>query len=310
MKGYLSAVGVLFLCVGCQQAEPDAAAPVEPPEPAAQQAAAPAESPAPEAPAAETPAAQTPATPPPAEDAAAGAATSANTAAEFTRLSPPDADRFPNLKQMSPQYDVWFDQEQQRVILRGGVCLREGPLELFACIHQWVEDEYAPGGKLRRGTKEYESIVTINTTAALVHTALLAAGADVGGPARFTPEYQPAKGTQIDVALHWHDAQGEHQQAPAQHWLRHVETGEASPYPWVFAGSGFWTDEATGRKDYLAENGNLICVSNFPDAMLDLPVPSSQENNSLLFEAFTERIPPMGTPVTIVLTPQKDEAAP
>ncbi|MEX0978835.1 MAG: YdjY domain-containing protein, partial [Pirellulales bacterium] len=57
-------------------------------------------------------------------------------------------------------------------------------------------------------------------------------------------------------------------------------------------------------KSYLAESGDFICVSNFPSAMLDLPVKSSQANESLLYEAFTDRIPPVGTRVRLVLTPK------
>ena len=220
------------------------------------------------------------------------------------RLPDPDPEQFPNLRQMAPQYEVWFDAENKRVILQAGVCLREGPLELFACIHQWVDDPFTPDAKMRRGTKEYESIVTVNTTAALVHAALLAAGADAGRPARFQPNYEPATGSEIEIMMHWKDADGNWQKARAQEWLRRAGTSEAMQSPWVFAGSGFWVDESTGKREYMAENGNLICVSNFPDAVLDLPVASPQDNDSLLFEAVTERIPPIGTPVTLVLTPK------
>jgi hypothetical protein len=42
--------------------------------------------------------------------------------------------------------------------------------------------------------------------------------------------------------------------------------------------------------------------------MLDLPIESSQSNEALLFRAFTERIPPLGTPVTLLLTPKLEKA--
>jgi hypothetical protein len=35
--------------------------------------------------------------------------------------------------------------------------------------------------------------------------------------------------------------------------------------------------------------------------MMDLPIPSSVSNEALLFEAFTERIPPRGTKVRLLL---------
>ena len=73
---------------------------------------------------------------------------------------------------------------------------------------------------------------------------------------------------------------------------------------WVFAGSGTYVDEKTGRHYYLAEGGDMICVSNFPDAMLDLSVKSTDKaDEGLLFEPWTERVPPKGTEVTMELVP-------
>jgi hypothetical protein len=75
-------------------------------------------------------------------------------------------------------------------------------------------------------------------------------------------------------------------------------------HPFVFAGSSFWTDPETGKQYYQAEAGDFICVSNFSTAMLDIPIESSQANTELAFEAFTERIPPLGAPVRLVLKPK------
>ena len=78
---------------------------------------------------------------------------------------------------------------------------------------------------------------------------------------------------------------------------------------WVFAGSRFRVDAETGRRFYLAEGGDLICVANFPDAMIDVAAESSQSNASLLFEAYTERIPPLDTPVLVELIPSDKRPA-
>jgi hypothetical protein len=73
---------------------------------------------------------------------------------------------------------------------------------------------------------------------------------------------------------------------------------------WVFAGSGFYVDSQTGEKSYLAEGGDLICVSNFPSAMLDLSVKSTdKQDEGLMFEPWTERIPPKETEVTMEMIP-------
>lgn len=73
---------------------------------------------------------------------------------------------------------------------------------------------------------------------------------------------------------------------------------------WVFAGSTFAVDEIAGHKVYLAESGDVICVANFPSALIDIAAKSSAEGQeSLLFEAWTERLPPLGTEVQLEVTP-------
>src|SRR5688572_18857985 len=101
----------------------------------------------------------------------------------------------------------------------------------------------------------------------------------------------------------WLDKEGKRQKVRAQEWIRELRTKKQMELPWVFAGSGFWLDEESGKQYYQAEAGDLICVSNFSTAMLDVPAESTNANAGLFFEAFTERIPPLGTPVRLVLTP-------
>ena len=75
---------------------------------------------------------------------------------------------------------------------------------------------------------------------------------------------------------------------------------------WVFAGSGF-SAQKDGTEWYQAEAGNLICVANFSDAMLDVTMESSASAGNLLFEPYTERIPPLGTPITLEMIPVFDD---
>ncbi|HEX4131873.1 MAG TPA: YdjY domain-containing protein [Pirellulales bacterium] len=193
------------------------------------------------------------------------------------------------LTRLSPKFPVWLDAENKRVIIVGRVCLREGQMEMFACL---------------RRTKEHESVVAVPTEAYIVHAGLVAAGAEPGNPAQFVPTYQPARGTEIAITVYWSDAEGKRHKLPAQQWLRNIRTNKAMEQPWVFGGSGFWVDPANGQRHYQAEDGDFICVSNFASAMLDVPTESSQSNDALLFEAETDKIPPLKTPVTLVLTPQ------
>jgi hypothetical protein len=159
------------------------------------------------------------------------------------------------------------------------------------------------------GTKEHESVLSVPVAAERVHAALLNIGAQQGTPVEFAPEYKPATGSEIDVSLYWNDESGKRCSAWAQEWVQDARTGKPLKHPWVFAGSRFWRDEQTGKELYLANMGELICVSNFSSAMLDLPIESSDKAGQLLFTACTERIPPLDTPVTIVLTPKPAKAA-
>ncbi len=193
---------------------------------------------------------------------------------------------------LTKDYDLWIDPEKKLVFVDGEVCLREGQLEMFACP---------------KGTKEHESIVAVNCPARFIHAALEAVGAKAGQAVQFDPEYRPATGPIIDVNVQWKDRDGQQHETPAQEWIQEGSTGKAMDHSWVFAGSGFWTDEQSGERHYQADGGDLICVSNFPSATLDLPIESSQANTALLFSAFTEQIPPLDTKVRLVLTPRKAE---
>lgn len=198
----------------------------------------------------------------------------------------------PGLKRLHPGSDVWVDTKQKRVVVGARVCLREGPLEMFAC---------------KLNSKEHESVIHVRTEAYVLHAALLTVGAEVGHPVQFQPQFKPAAGTTIDVVAWWTDADGKRQKIDARQWVRDVRTRQALGSSWVFAGSTFWQNPETGERRYMAEDGDLICVANFPAATLDLPLESSQANASLVFEAFTENIPPLGTPVTLLLVPRLEK---
>ncbi len=194
-----------------------------------------------------------------------------------------------SLRALSPEKCAWVDAKNKQIVLDGEICLTRGMLEMFACP---------------KGTKEHESIVTVTTKAYVVHAALLAIGAKSGSSVKYYPEYVAATGATIDVSVFWNDENGNLKQASAQDWVRNINTHQAMAQSWVFGGSDFYVDETTKERHYLAEQGDFICVANFPTAMLDLPFASPQDNNELLFEAFTERIPTRGTKVKLVLSPK------
>lgn len=193
-------------------------------------------------------------------------------------------------RQLAPEAPVWVDAEAGAVLVDAVVILRDRPLEMFACP---------------KGQREHESVVSIEAPAFLIHTALLAVGAEPGHPVRFNPKFVPPAGDEIEITVHW-QADGKTKTARAQDWIRDAETGEPMSLPFVFAGSGFWTDPTTGKQHYMAEGGHMICVSNFGEAMLDVPVNSTSSDDGRWFEPYTERIPAKGTPVRLTLKPKAE----
>lgn len=196
-------------------------------------------------------------------------------------------DRHPELKRLSRTEEVWIDKARKEVVVGGRIVLDRGPIEVFACVEK---------------TKEHEAIVATRSSARLIHAALLAIGLDPGSPVSFDPEYVPPKGPRVSVRLRWKDAAGKEHQARAQEWIRNAQTGKPLEADWVFAGSAFWRDPNDGVEYYQADGGDVICVSNFPTALLDLPLQSSQANAELLFEAFAGRVPPRDTEVDLILS--------
>ncbi|OYW18969.1 MAG: hypothetical protein B7Z55_09695 [Planctomycetales bacterium 12-60-4] len=265
------------------------------------------------------------------------------------------------LAPLNEQQTVLLDKAGQRLVLKGEVCLREGVLEMLACLKR---------------SKEHEAIFSVDTKAQIVHAGLLALGFEPGKPVEFVPDYKAATGPVIDIVISWEDAEGKTHKRKAQELVRNsvrrywVQKLDKSPADlklpedgdlrydekrrellwygpmsdkqrddalklstdagyqaaiksfhqstqvktldaeWVFAGSSFYVDPETNQRFYQAEAGDLICVANFSTATIDLAVASSAANEQLLYEAFTERLPPTGTRVTIELKPRKPAAKP
>ncbi|MEM9366151.1 MAG: YdjY domain-containing protein [Planctomycetota bacterium] len=191
-------------------------------------------------------------------------------------------------KQLSKQPDLWIDRENKRIYLDGYVALRRGQIEMLACPV---------------GTKEHESIIAAFASSKEVHAALLALGTQSGTPVRFQPSFLPPTGQAIRIWIMWYDEKGDFQVVDAREWIQNVQTNQSMKPDWVFAGSGFWKDPESGTEHYMADSGDMICVSNFSTSMLDVPMESSAQEADLMFMPFTDRIPKSDTPVRLVLAP-------
>ena len=182
---------------------------------------------------------------------------------------------------------LWFDPKQRRMVLRARVVLREGPLEHLMCL---------------KGTKEHEAILATGAVPRQIHAVLLLTGAEPGHPVQFVPEFAPPTGSPIAIELEWQEA-GKTRRANARDWIRDERTKAPLTTDWVFAGSQLIDDPLTKKPYYTADDGDLITVTNFASAILDLPFASTANDADRVFGAHTERIPPRGTEVTLYFRP-------
>jgi len=218
----------------------------------------------------------------------------------------------PGMRRLMPGGKVWLDPKNKRVVMTGEICLREGQLEMFACL---------------KGTKEHEAILASDAEPRQIHAGLLLTGAEAGHPVQFVPELDlipgptlaeglawlaltrgmpriiPPTGSRISIELGWKQ-DGKALRADARTWVREEKSGKPLVPTWVFAGSLLLADPITGKAIYAADEGDLITVANFASAILDLPLESSASDADRVFTANTSRLPPLGTEVLMILRPE------
>jgi hypothetical protein len=170
----------------------------------------------------------------------------------------------------------------------GHVVLRCGPVEFLAC---W------PG-------KEHESIVLLDAAATHVYMALGLIGLKPGHPPQWDEArgcFGPPTGDLIDLTIEWSDG-GRRRTAAGFEWLREIEYARTPiDRPWVFAGSRALRDGTLSAD----RSGEGIAVVDKPDSLLALSRSHVSRDAELWAQANTPAIPPVHTPVRIVLRPAR-----
>jgi biopolymer transport protein ExbD len=193
---------------------------------------------------------------------------------------------------------IVVDTKVREVRLEGEVCLQRGGLELLAC---------SPG------TREHESILVIKAKPSHIVFALALLGLSPGQPGYMTEggSYSPPGGTVVDITVRFSaakpDGKTEIVEVPAWKLLKPAgsESGLERPLQWVYVGRP--SEAALRAAD---QEGTVICLSNFSEAVLDVPFESSSINADLLYEANPAVVPPVKTPVEIILRPTPERILP
>ncbi|MFZ9688635.1 MAG: YdjY domain-containing protein [Phycisphaerales bacterium] len=185
---------------------------------------------------------------------------------------------------------IQIDREAGSVRVPGSVALREGWLEQAIC---------------RVGSREHESLVSVEMPPSAVHAAMLLAGLKPGAPGRWrvrddgSLELVPPTGERVDVEVEWTAADGRPMRCALTEW---ITTPKGAP-PIVFVFSGSVTREAAAVPYAADQSGSVVGLVTFGDEPIAsvAVVPDRAEVAEPSLLARSERIPAEGTPVTIMI---------
>ncbi|QOJ13267.1 MAG: hypothetical protein HRU75_00850 [Planctomycetia bacterium] len=176
---------------------------------------------------------------------------------------------------------VWIDWQRGAVFAEARVVLNDGPLELLACFH----------------SKEHESILRFECSAADLFMALGLSGRTPGSPPRWDAaggRYERATGDLVDVRVEF-EREGRTVVEPLLHWVREIEFDRpAADRPFVFAGSRMIEGRLAADM-----NGVGIAIVDQGESLLCLSRPRSDRNEELWAVADPQAVAPLGATVRV-----------
>lgn len=173
----------------------------------------------------------------------------------------------------------------------GRLNMHEGILEYYAC---------GTDGKL------HESVLEIFAEPSHIHLAMVLSGRQMAIWDRSDPQQVPTlvkPGGQFDLwVIYREQPDAPLQRVRAESWLYNRKTrAVAEPLDWFFHGSTFWN----GR--YAADSDRSM-FALIPDDVAVAMVAGDQGNpyqgELQGFEVYKEKVPPIGTPLTLVVSPR------
>jgi hypothetical protein len=146
--------------------------------------------------------------------------------------------------------------------------------------------------------KTHESVLRTDAAPLHVHAAMLLLGARAAtdaDPAWARGRAAEPPGDVVTLEIAWRDARGRARRRPAERWVWNEETRAAmSRGPWRYNGSQLF------RGLFMAqEDGSVIALISDPDALVNNP--RRGRENDEIWRVNTRRVPPVGTPVEVVV---------
>jgi hypothetical protein len=170
------------------------------------------------------------------------------------------------------------------------------PLEVIACY------------PYPKGQKAHETLVTIDIKPSEVHKALEGFGLKPGTPVRGEAK-EPPQGPEVEMYLEFPDRDGRPKRLPIERTMIDPKTNKPMPkVKWRFTGSILSKpDPSKDETVYGADmTGTLISIFPVTDETVFQTSLTMKEEKYLKLESDTRLLPPIGTPVKLVIVaPQK-----
>lgn len=181
--------------------------------------------------------------------------------------------------------EVLIDQTKKELALKGMVNLNSGPMELIAC---------ATGGRT------HESVLIMDVEPIHLQTSLLLIGLQPGRNIRWEGDTRVPEGSGVIIEVTWELGGIEHIYR-AEDLVMDVTSKKTMPHTaWIFTGS-----QIINGRFMAQEEKSLITTYRFPYTIIDNPLPSGTDDE--LYVANTLLLPPVGTPVNMIITAAESE---
>ncbi|MES2996558.1 MAG: YdjY domain-containing protein [Verrucomicrobiota bacterium] len=120
-----------------------------------------------------------------------------------------------------------------------------------------------------------------------------------GKEPKFPEVTGPVKaGARLLLRVEWNE-NGRARACPVTDWVQHIaRTTVMPPTHWIYGGS-----EIHDGKFAAEVTGDIIDIYNTNSALIHYPGEGNRDDT--LWQSFGKRVPPVGTPVTLVITPAK-----
>ena len=184
---------------------------------------------------------------------------------------------------------VHFDKKQRTLRFPAVINQTAGPIEYLI---------------VTTSGKTHESLLRTDAEPYHIHLALLLLGAKDAGTNSFPEDNAlPLPGTPVAIELNW-KVNGKEEHAPGEEFVDNLQTKSVmSAGDWTYNGSRVVDGTFIAQQD-----GSVVSVMVDPDALINNPRPGRE--NDKIWQVHPKRLPPLNSPVEVIIRLKAAPTAP